>query len=131
MGPSTPKWIISELQRRLVTPATTSERPGLVRVNSYIRSLENPRWKQIKSYASPKGVIFTPHGLLGVVTFQKKKYRSVTQGETEYTDFRKWRVMRSQMAYVPTGKTVVFQWQLQVGHHTCTQTQSKVGRCRG
>ena len=94
----------SKLQRRLVTPATTSERPGLVRVNSYIRSLENPRWKQIKSYASPKGVIFTPHGLLGVVTFEKKK--NVTQGKTEYTDFRKWRVMRSKKAYVPTGKTV-------------------------
>ena len=94
----------SKLQRRLVTPATTSERPGLVRVNSYIRSLENPRWKQIKSYAPPKGVIFTPHGLLGVVTFQKKNIGVVTQGKTEYTDFRKWRVMRSKIAYMPTGK---------------------------
>ena len=72
-----------------------------------------------KTLCTPKkGVIFTPHGLMGVVTFQKKNIGIVTQGKTEYTDFRKWRVMRSQMAYVPTGKTVVLQWQLQVGHHT-------------
>ena len=35
-----------------------------------------------------------------------KEKKIPTQGETEYTDFRKWRVMRSKKAYVPTGKTV-------------------------
>ena len=35
-----------------------------------------------------------------------KRKKILPQGETEYTDFRKWRGMRSKKAYVPTGKTV-------------------------
>ena len=110
MGPSTPKWIRSELQRRLVTPATTSERPGLVRVNSYIWSFENLRWKHIKPYAPPKrGRYIHPSWTDGGGNISKKKIGIVTQGKTEYTDFRKWQIMRSNKVYVPTGKIVICQ----------------------
>ena len=72
-----------------------------------------------KTLCTPKkGRYIHPSWTDGGGNISKKKIGIVTQGKTEYTDFRKWRVMRSQMAYVPTGKTVVFQWQLQVGHHT-------------
>ena len=64
--------------------------------------------KETQVQCTLEDIIFTLHGLLGLVTSQKKK-KIPTQGETEYVDVRKWQIMRSDKAYVPTGKIVKCQ----------------------
>ena len=64
--------------------------------------------KETQVQCTLEDIIFTFHGLLGACNISKEK-KIPTQGETEHVDVRKWQIMRSDKAYVPTGKIVMCQ----------------------